>query len=107
MRRSFGGGAAAEAATRAPAGTIDRRVLLAHSPIDHPEKIAARRTLVILAKDDVSGSGPRLSRLREQYERVRGPKEFVLLDGSAHAQFLFESDQGDRLMRELLRFLGT
>lgn len=103
---SFGGGAAAEASTRATAGAIDRLVLLAHSPIEHPEKIAAGRTLVILAKDDVSGSGPRLPGLREQYERMPGPKELVLLDGSAHAQFLFETDQGERLMRELLRFLG-
>lgn len=104
---SFGGGAAAEASTRATAGRIDRLVLLAHSPIEHPEKIAAGRTLVILAKDDVSGSGPRLPRLREQYERMPGPKELVLLDGSAHAQFLFETDQGERLMRELIRFLTS
>ena len=102
---SFGGGAAADAATRAPAGSIDRLVLLAHSPIEHPERIQAGRTLVILAKDDVSGSGPRLPRLRDQYERVPGAKELVLLDGSAHAQFLFETGQGERLMREVLRFL--
>ena len=104
---SFGGGAAAEASTRLAAGAIDRLVLLAHSPIDHPEKIAAGRTLVILAKDDVSGSGPRLPRLQEQYERLPGAKELVLLDGAAHAQFLFETDQGERLMRELLRFLTS
>jgi hypothetical protein len=29
----------------------------------------------------------------------------VVLDGSAHAQFVFESDQGQRLMNEILRFL--
>lgn len=104
---SFGGGAAAEAAVRAPAGTLDRLVLLAHSPIDRPEKIRAGRTLVILAKDDVSGAGPRLPRLRAQYDRVAGEKELVLLEGSAHAQFLFDTDQGERLMMELLRFLGA
>lgn len=102
---SFGGGAAAEASTRASAGAIDRLVLLAHSPIERPENIRAGRTLVILAKDDVSGSGPRLPRLRDQYERIRGMKELVLLEGGAHAQFLFDTDQGDRLLRELLRFL--
>ncbi|MBA3949072.1 MAG: alpha/beta fold hydrolase [Acidobacteria bacterium] len=102
---SVGGGAAAEAAVRAPAGTIDRLVLLAHSPIDAPEQITAAGTLVILAKEDVSGSGPRLPRLREQYERVPGAKELILLEGDAHAQFLFETVQGERLMRELIRFL--
>jgi len=35
-----------------------------------------------------------------------GPKELVILDGSAHAQFLFATDQGARLMREILRFLS-
>lgn len=102
---SLGGGAAAEAAVRAPAGTIDRLVLLAHSPIDSPERISASRTLVILAKDDVSGAGPRLPRLRSQYERVPGEKALILLEGDAHAQFLFETDEGEHLIRELLRFL--
>jgi hypothetical protein len=35
-----------------------------------------------------------------------GPKELIILDGSAHAQFLFATDQGARLMREILRFLS-
>jgi hypothetical protein len=30
----------------------------------------------------------------------------VILDGSAHAQFLFETDQGERLMNKLLDFLS-
>jgi hypothetical protein len=30
----------------------------------------------------------------------------VILDGSAHAQFIFATDQGERLMREILRFLS-
>jgi hypothetical protein len=28
-----------------------------------------------------------------------------VLEGSAHAQFLFDTDQGERVMREILRFL--
>ena len=30
----------------------------------------------------------------------------IILDGSAHVQFLFTSDQGERVMREILRFLS-
>ena len=48
----------------------------------------------------------RLSEIREQYERTPEPKELVILEGSAHAQFIFETDQGQRLMREILRFLS-
>jgi hypothetical protein len=29
----------------------------------------------------------------------------VILEGSAHAQAIFATDQGPRLMREILRFL--
>jgi len=36
-----------------------------------------------------------------------GPKELNVLEGSAHAQFIFATDQGERLMREILRFLST
>ena len=47
----------------------------------------------------------RLPKIRKQYEGAPEPKEFLLLEGSAHAQFLFDTDQGDRLMRAILRFL--
>lgn len=103
---SFGGGAAAEASVEAGPGEIDRLVLLAHSPIDKPEQMKGRK-LFILSRDDFSGDNkiPRLPKIRDQYERASGPKELVILEGSAHAQFIFETEQGGRLMRELLRFL--
>jgi dienelactone hydrolase len=103
---SFGGGAAAEAATQVEPGEIDRLVLLAHSPIAKPELMKGRK-LFILARDDFSGDNkvPRLPKIRDQFERAPQPKKMVLLDGSAHAQFLFETEQSERLMREILRFL--
>ena len=101
---SFGGWATARAAVAAP-NEIERMVLLASSPIDEPERLAGRK-LFITSRDDFSGGGLlRLPAIRDQYERAPDPKELVILDGSAHAQFLFESDQGERLMREILRFL--
>jgi hypothetical protein len=36
-----------------------------------------------------------------------GPKELIVLDGSAHAQFLFTSEQGERVIDEILRFLSA
>ena len=103
---SFGGGAAAQAAVEAPPGEIDRIVLLAHSAIDEPERMQGRK-LFITSRGDTTGSGTlRLPQIRKQYEQARGPKELVILDGSAHAQFIFETSQGERLMREILRFLS-
>jgi len=49
---------------------------------------------------------PRLPRVRERFEKSLGPKELIILQGSAYAQFLFATDQGERAMREILRFLS-
>jgi acetyl esterase/lipase len=101
---SLGGGAAAQAAIDAP-DTINRIVLIAPMTVAAPEQIRVP-ALFILARDDASGSGPRLPGIREQYQKAQGPKELVLLDGSAHAQFLFDTPQGERLLREILRFVS-
>ncbi|MEO5821358.1 MAG: alpha/beta fold hydrolase [Vicinamibacteraceae bacterium] len=103
---SLGGGAAAQAAIDAAPGEIDRVVLLAHMSVDHPERLRVP-ALFMLARDDTSGSGPRLPGIRAQYEKASGPKEFVLLDGSAHAQFIFATPQGDEALQRILRFLES
>ena len=101
---SFGGAAAADASMDAEPGEIDRLVLLAAWTDRPPEKIKGRK-LFIVARDDANDDGLRLPKIRGNYEKAVGPKELVILDGSAHAQFLFATDQGERLMREILRFL--
>ncbi len=102
---SFGGAAAADASMEAEPGEIDRLVLLAAWTDRPPEKMKGRK-LFIVARGDANDDGPRLPKIRANYERAVGPKELVILDGSAHAQFLFATDQGARLMREILRFLS-
>ncbi len=102
---SFGGGAAADASILAEPGEIDRLVLLAAWTDEPPEKIKGRK-LFIVARDDSDGGGDlRLPHIRANYEKALDPKELIILDGAAHAQFLFATDQGERLMREILRFL--
>lgn len=103
---SFGGWACARAATELPEGEVESIVLLAHSPIENPEAIPGRK-LFITTRDDFRGAGTlRLPSIREQYERASDPKQLIVLDGSAHAQHIFETDQGHRLLREILRFLS-
>jgi pimeloyl-ACP methyl ester carboxylesterase len=103
---SMGGGAAGKAVAEARPGEIDRLVLLAAEADAPPEKLTGRK-LFVVAREDVSGAGPRLPRIRAQYEKAPEPKELIILDGSAHAQFLFDTDQAERLMREILRFLSA
>jgi hypothetical protein len=86
---------------------IDRLVLLAAGAYT-PLKRTKGRKLFILARDDVMGENKlRLPGIRAQYEKASDPKRLVLLDGSAHAQFIFQTDQGERLMREILQFLSA
>lgn len=102
---SLGGGAAADASILSKPGEIDRLVLLAGWTDNPPEKMKGRK-LFIVARDDLDGGKDlRLPHIRANYEKALEPKELILLDGTAHAQFLFATDQGDRLMREILRFL--
>jgi pimeloyl-ACP methyl ester carboxylesterase len=103
---SLGGGAAGDASIVSERGVIDRIVFLGASPNGAAEKLKAR-SLFIVARDDASGSGPRLPGIRAQYEKAPEPKELIVLEGSAHAQFLFQTDQGERVMREILRFLSA
>ena len=63
--------------------------------------------LEIVARDDASEDGLRLPRIRAWFDKAPQPKELIVLNGSAHAQFLFQTDQAERVMREVLRFLRT
>lgn len=102
---SFGGGAAGDASIKSTPGEIDRVVFLGAAPNLPAEKLKSR-SLFIVARDDTNGAGPRLPGIRAQYEKAPEPKELIVLEGSAHAQFLFQTGQSDRVMREILRFLS-
>jgi hypothetical protein len=65
------------------------------------------RKLFLVARDDASGDGPRLPGFQKEYAKMPEPKRLIVLEGSAHAQFLFQSDQADRVMREILQFLSV
>ena len=103
---SMGAGAAGDASIASQPGEIDRLVLLGGSPNGPAEKLKSA-TLFIVARDDASGDGPRLPRIQAQYEKAPEPKALIILEGSAHAQYLFQTDQGERVMREILHFLSA
>jgi pimeloyl-ACP methyl ester carboxylesterase len=103
---SMGGAAAGDASIASKPGEIQRLVLLGAAPDGPAEKLKSP-VLFIVARDDANAEGPRLPRIRSQYEKAPEPKELIILDGSAHAQYLFQTDQGQRVMREILRFLAV
>jgi len=101
---SMGGGAAGDASIASQPGEIDRIVMLGAAPNGPADKLKSP-SLFIVARDDASGDGLRLPGIRQQYEKAPEPKKLIVLNGSAHAQFLFQTDQGERVMQEILRFL--
>jgi pimeloyl-ACP methyl ester carboxylesterase len=103
---SFGGSAAADASVASQPGEINGLVLLAADWNGPAERIKVP-LLVIVARDDANDDGLRLPRIRAWFEKAPQPKKLLVLDGSAHAQFLFQTDQSDRVMREVLLFLSA
>lgn len=97
---SMGGGAAETASIHARPGEIDRLVLLAPVPVPEPERLTGPKLFVTSRGDSLA------AKVREQFEKAAEPKELLILDGSAHAQFLFATDQGARLMNKILEFLS-
>jgi|SRR5579859_4109245 len=102
---SLGGGFAADAALDTP-GLFDRIVFLSATPGGALESLGGRK-LFIMARNDISGDGARLPGLMAAYGKTAPPKLLLIVDGSAHAQFLFQSDQSDHVMDEILKFLSA
>lgn len=104
---SLGGWAVAEAVVEAEPGEIDRVVLLTHSPIEGPERLRGRKLFVVSREDTRGGGVRRLAEITDQYERAPEPKQLLVLEGGAHAQLLFQTDERERLLREILQFLAA
>ena len=102
---SLGGGAAGDASIASAPGEIDRLVFLGSSPNGPAEKLKSP-SLFLVARDDASGDGLRLPGIQAQFDKAPQPKKLVILDGSAHAQYLFQTPQAQRVMDEILHFLS-
>lgn len=70
-----------------------------------PERLKGPK-LFIVTREDKSGDGLRLPGFQKQYEKVPNPKRMLILEGSAHAQFMFQTELKDRVMRRILQFLA-
>ncbi len=106
---SLGGMAAGDAVIHGNPGEIDRVVFLG-SPATLAggdlSKLGGRK-LFITARDDVNGQGKlRLAGIQADYEKVSPPRELLVVDGSAHAQALFDTEEAPRVFDRILRFLA-
>lgn len=101
---SMGGDAVSDADEESPPGMFERIVIMGAWGGDAPEKLTGRK-LFLVARDDRSEDGLRLPGIEEHYKRAPEPKKLVVVNGSAHAQFLFATDAGPSVMRVIMEFL--
>ncbi|MDX1980259.1 MAG: alpha/beta hydrolase [Bryobacteraceae bacterium] len=103
---SLGGGAAFDALVKMNPGEIDRVIGLGSAGGSLPEERYTGPKLCIWTRNDASGTALRLPGQQAAFAKMPEPKRFVLLEGEAHAQFMFDTDLADRVMKEILDFLG-
>ncbi len=101
---SLGGDAVGDADAQSNPGEFDRVVFLGSEGGSHPEKLKGRK-LYLVARNDTSGDGPRLPGIEAHYAQAPQPKKLIVVNGSAHAQFLFGTDEGPRVLSEIVKFI--
>jgi len=89
---SMGGGAVARASVEAPDGTFYKLILLAAAPITDPDRMKANSFLFVVSREERL-----LPRVKQQFEQAPEPKRLEILEGGAHAQHVFGTDQADAL----------
>lgn len=103
---SLGGGAGADAATVAKTGEIAGLVTLGGlMGSKRPEDVKVP-LLVVITREDANADGLRLPKIQAAFDKVTTRKELVVLEGSAHAQFMFDTDLADDVMRRIIKFLS-
>lgn len=104
---SLGGGAGADAATVAKPGEIAGLITLGGlMGSKRPEDVKVP-LLVIITRDDANADGPRLPKVQSAFDKVPGRKELVVLEGSAHAQFMFDTELASEVMDRIVKFLSA
>jgi predicted alpha/beta hydrolase len=101
---SLGGDAVGDADAQSNPGEFDRVVFLGSEGGSHPEMLKGRK-LYLVARDDTSGDGPRLPGIKAHYAQAPQPKKLIVVNGSAHAQYLFGTDQGPHVLNEIVKFI--
>lgn len=100
---SLGGDAVGDADEESP-GMFERVVIMGAAGGNAPEKLTGRK-LFLVARDDREGDGLRLPGIEAGYKRAPEPKKLVVVNGSAHAQYLFATAEGPSVMRVIMEFL--
>lgn len=99
---SMGGAAVGRASVESTEGTFDKLLLLAATPIADPDRMKAGAFLFIVSREERL-----LPRVKRQFELAPEPKRLEILEGGAHAQHVFRTDQAETLTQLMIDFLAN
>lgn len=103
---SLGGGAAGDAVAHAKPGEISRLATLAGFWSHKRGEDINVPLLVIMTREDANAGGPRLPGIQREFDKVPAKKkELVILEGNAHAQFMFDTEHSAVIMKKVIKFL--
>ena len=97
---SMGAAAAANASAISKPGEIDKLVLLSPVAIRHPERLKGK-LLIIGSKGESIAKN-----IQAIFNSAPEPKKLIFLDGTAHAQHIFKTEQAGKLKAVILEFLN-
>jgi pimeloyl-ACP methyl ester carboxylesterase len=98
---SLGGRAASEAAIEGKPGEIDRLFLLSPAWAPNAAQMHAGRYLYVVSKWEEM-----FQDVKEQFERTPEPKRLEIMNESAHAQRIFQTEEGPRLKALVIEFFA-
>ncbi len=98
---SMGAAAALKAAILSKEGDIQKLVLLSPPPVEGVEKAKGKK-LFITSKDEALAP-----EVKKMFIKASGTKEIKLINGSAHAQHIFNTEHKRELEDVIIKFLKS
>lgn len=98
---SMGAAAVLNAAILSKEGDIQRLVLISPLPVEGVEKAKGKK-LFITSKDEALAP-----EVKKMFIKASGTKELKLINGSAHAQHIFNTEHKKELEETIMRFLTS
>jgi alpha-beta hydrolase superfamily lysophospholipase len=97
---SMGGAAAVRAAIEPSASGLRKLILLAPAQVSSPKKLQGDKLLIVSKGDGLHSS------VVQAHKKASNPKRLLVLDGDAHAQYIFRTRHGIALRQAILDFLS-
>ena len=98
---SMGGRAAAKAVIHSSPGEINQLILLSPATVTEPEKLKGDILYIASESETI------INAIKAQYQKTPEPKQLKLIEGKAHAQHIFKTQENTALNELIIHFLKS